>query len=145
METLDKGILFESQKFDFTSDLPGQYNAGNRFYGRDLAQFLCERRRARGCEADFLDEDWGWLILGSIAPSAGFEVAVYSLNEPGEGSRPGAHEWGLWMRAFRRGKLLGFLPKKEKIAVPPAVEAAVMDAIREIGASPRAWTEGPAG
>jgi hypothetical protein len=145
METLEKAILFKSDKFDFTSDLPEDYNAGNRFYGRDVAQFLCERFHARGLDADFLDEDWGWLILGTSAPSTSFEIAVYNLNEHGEGSHPGAPEWGLRMQAFQRGKLLGILPRNVKIAVPPAVEAVVMDAIGEIGASPRAWEDGPAG
>lgn len=145
METLDKSIRFESDSFDFTSDLPKNYNAGNCFYGRDVAEFLCARFKARGLEADFLDEDWGWLVLGRAAPSTGFDIAVYNLHEHNESSRPGAPEWGLWMQAFQQRKLLGILPKKLKIAVPPAVEAVVMDAIREIGASPRAWEDSPGG
>lgn len=143
MESLDKGIVFESDRFDFTSDLPEDYNAGNRFYGRDLAAFLCERLKARGLDAAFLDEDWGWLILGTAAPASSFEIAVYNCNEHGEGGRPGGPEWALWMQAFQRGKLLGFLPRKLKIGVPPAVEAAVLDAIKEMGASPRPWVDGP--
>jgi hypothetical protein len=144
METLDKAILFKSEKFDFTSDLPEDYNAGNRFYGRDVAEFLCGRLKAREFDADFLDEDWGWLILGRVAPSTSFEIAVYNFNEHGEGGRAGAPEWGLWIHAFQRRRLLGIVPRKLKTGVPPAVEAVVMEAIKEIGASPRAWEDGPA-
>jgi len=145
MDALTKAILFRSEKFDCTSDLPENDNVGNRLYGGDLAQFLCARLKAKGLDAGFLDEDWGWLVFGKAAPSTSFEIAVYQFSEPDEGSCPGAPEWGLRMQAFQRRNLLGIWPSKRRIHVPPAIEAAIMDAIDEIGASPREWEEAPPG
>ena len=144
MGALDRAISFKTEKFDFKSDLPEAYNAGNRFYGRDAAEYFSEKLTASGLAADFLDEDWGWLILGQAAPSTQFEIAVYNVNEHSEGGRPGAPEWGLWIRAFQRKKLLGLLPKKVEVAVPPPVEAAVKAAIEQLGANSQDWPEGPA-
>lgn len=45
-----------------------------------------------------------------------FEVAIYNLAEHGEGGRPGTNEWGLWIRAYGRGKMLGFNPKNKEAA-----------------------------
>ncbi len=143
MRPLDRALSFKTEKFDFTSDLPKAYNAGNRFHGRDAAEYFSEKLSASGLPADFLDEDWGWLILGQAAPSTWFEIAVGNLNEHGEGGRPGAPEWGLWIRAFHRTKLLGLLPRKVEVGVPPLVEAAVRAAIVQLGASPQDWPDGP--
>lgn len=145
MENLDNAIVFSSDRFDFTSQLPEDYNAGNRFYGRDVAIWLCERLAQAGIKAEFVDEDWGWLVVGQVAPAASFDIAVYNFNEHGEGDRPGAPEWGLWLKGFERGKLLGIVPQRRKSAVPPVVETCVLDAIRAIGAHPRPWDDGPAG
>jgi len=143
MGALDKAISFKTERFDFTSDLPNEYNAGNRFYGRDAAAYFCEQLKGKGLTADFLDEDWGWLILGSADPSTQFELAIYNVNEHSEGGRPGAPEWGLWIRAFQRKKVLGFLPKKVEVSVPSAVEAGILEAIKQLGASPQDWSDGP--
>ena len=143
MGTLEKAISFKSQRFDFKSTLPDEYNAGNRFYGRDAAAYFCEQLNGKGLAADFLDEDWGWLILGSCDASTEFEIAVFNVNEHSEGGRPGAPEWGLWMRAFQRKKILGLLPKKVQVGVPFGVEAVVLDAIKQLGASPQDWSDGP--
>lgn len=59
MQTREEGIVFRTSRFDFISELPAGYNAGNRFYGRDVAKYLAEELGARGFAADFLDEGWG--------------------------------------------------------------------------------------
>jgi hypothetical protein len=140
---VDKAISFKTEKFDYMSDLPAEYNAGNRFYGRDTAAYFCEQLNAKGLRAHFLDEDWGWLILGNSDASTAFEIAVYNLNEHSQGGRPGAPEWGLWIRAFQRKKLLGLLPKNVEVRIPVDVEGAVLGAIRGLGASPEDWSDGP--
>ena len=33
-------FAFTSDRFDHSSDLPPEANAGNRFYGRDVASFI---------------------------------------------------------------------------------------------------------
>lgn len=83
-------------------------------------------------------------MCGQVAPAASFEIAVYHFDEH-EGDGAGAPEWGLRLRGFERGKLLGLFPRRIKSAVPPAVAACVLQAIRAIGASPRPWVDGPAG
>jgi hypothetical protein len=100
MKAWGRVISFKTEQFEFKSNLPDEYNAGNRFYGRDAAEYFAEKLSAGGFAAECLDEDWGWLILGQAAPATHFEIAVYNINEHGEGGRPGAPEWGLWLRAF---------------------------------------------
>jgi hypothetical protein len=139
MGTLGKALLFASDRFDSTSELPEDANAGNRFHGRDLAAWLCERLKAKGLAADFFDEDWGWLVFGKAAPAIDYEIGVYHLESEGAGPP----EWGLQMRATRREKLFWRFHKTVKVAVPPAVDAAVADALAAIGADPHPWEDGP--
>lgn len=145
METLEKAILFTSSRFDFTSELPDDDNAGNQLYGRDLAAWLCERLHARGLDAGFFDEDWGWQIGGSVAPGTTYWIGVYCLRDESGPGATQAPDWGLRLRASKREKWFWRLEKTVKVAVPPAVETAVLEAIEAIGASPRAWEDGPAG
>lgn len=138
-------LRFQSDRFDFSSELPEEYNAGNRFYGRDAAEFLAGELSSRGYPADFLDEDWGWLVFSVRGSGHDFEVAIYNLAEHGEGGRPGVNEWGLWIRAHVRGKMLGFIPKNQEVAVPSGLEAAIRAALESIGAGPSLWDDGPSG
>lgn len=140
--SLSTSLRFVSERFDYRSELPAEYNAGNRFYGKDVAEFLVAQLEPRGFAADFLDEDWGWLVTGAQGPTV-FEVAIYNLAEHGEGGRPGVGEWGLWMRSHERTKVLGFLSKRTDVAVPPALVAAIEDAVRAAGAEPMPWQDGP--
>ncbi|GAB3393465.1 hypothetical protein [Massilia agri] len=145
MEALDKAIVFTSSKFDCSSALPEEDNAGNQLYGRDLAAWLCERLNAKGLDAVFWDEDWGWLIQGTATPATSFEIGVYDFTGGSEDGAVGTPEWGLRLRASRRKKWFWRFQKTVKIPVPPAVEAAVLKALDAIGASPRPWMDGPAG
>lgn len=138
-------LRFHSDRFDFTSDLPEEYNAGNRFYGRDVAEFLTKELTARGFSADFTDEDEGWLAFSVRGSGHDFEVAVYNLAEHGEGGRPGVNEWGLWIRAYEKVKALGFLSRRKEVAVPRDLEAAFRGALKSIGAAPAPWEDGPSG
>ena len=138
-------IRFASERFDYRSELPATANAGNRFYGADVAAFLTDQLAEQGLAATFLDEDWGWLVLSARGAPVDFEVAVYNLAEHGEGGRPGVGDWGLWVRAYERRRRLGVLPMRAEVAVPAALRAAVERAVRAAGAEPRAWDDGPAG
>jgi hypothetical protein len=140
---LSASLMFRSERFDYKSELPDEYNAGNRFYGKDVANFLSANLTEQGFESDYLDEDWGWVVLSAKGGSPEFEVAVYNLAEHGEGGRPGIGEWGLWIRSFQRKKLLGLLPKRSEVQVPARLVAAVQFAIRAAGAEPKEWEEGP--
>lgn len=143
--TFDKSISFKTERFDYSSVLPNEYNAGNRFYGKDAAAYLCEQLTAVGLAANYLDEDWGWLLEGDWAPSTTFEIATYNINDHGDGNRPGAPEWGLWIRAFQQAKVWGVFPKKTQVAVPEVVIAAVNGAITALGSVPEVWADGPGG
>lgn len=135
--------MFKSERFDYKSELPEEYNAGNRFYGKDVADFLSGNLTAQGFQSGFLDEDWGWLIFSVKGGSPDFQVAVYNLAEHGEGDRPGIGEWGLWIRSYERKKLLGLLPKRIEVQVPARVLEAVQAAVRAAGAEPKEWEKGP--
>jgi len=141
--TLSAKICFKSEKFDYQSELPDEYNAGNRFYGKDLAEFLATRLTELGFAADYLDEDWGWLVSSVKGTSPEFEVAVYNLAEHGEGGKPGVGEWGLWIHSYERTKLLGLLPRRTKVQVPAQVLEAARAAVESIGAQAQPWRKGP--
>jgi hypothetical protein len=140
---LSESVMFRSEQFDYKSELPDEYNAGNRFYGKDLAEFLATSLTEQGVQADYLDEDWGWLVYSPKDASASFELAIYNLAEHGQGNRTGIGEWGLWIRAYERKKLLGVLPKRNLVSVPSAVMLAVQTAIKKAGAKLVPWEGGP--
>ncbi len=140
---LSSSIKFDSEAFDYKSTLPEEYNAGNRFYGRDVAEYLASRLTEKGFSSSYLDEDWGWLVFNQKGTTPDFEVAIYNLAEHGEGNKPGIGRWGLWIRAYERKRLLGVLPKRVNVAVPELLLSAVKTAIRAAGANPTQWEAGP--
>jgi hypothetical protein len=141
--SLSASISFKSERFDYTSELPEDMNAGNCFYGKDVAEFIVEELRTSDLPADYLDEDWGWLIHSLKGQIPIFEVAVYNLADYNGAAERGIPEWGLWIRAYESRKLLGLLPKRQQIPVPPAVLKAVESAVRAAGAEPKPWEGGP--
>ncbi len=138
---LSRPLSFQSEKFDYTSTLPEAYNAGNQFYGRDVAQFLAEGLAAAGTAADFLDEDWGWLVQGKLSETSPFHVAIYNLSDHREGGRPGANQWGVWIRAYERKKMLGLIPRTTEVAVPASLLDAVHKVFAKDGITLSAWDE----
>lgn len=135
---LDLTLAFASDAFDFTSELPPAHNAGNRFYGQDVAAYLAQHLTDAGLPAVFFDEDWGWLVEGAVG-EVSFEVAVYNLAQqdapPSKGEASGGPEWRLWVRAFRRRKVWGLFSRREQVAVPAHVHAVLVAALREKGAT----------
>jgi hypothetical protein len=67
----------ESDRFDHTSELPPDANAGNRFYGRDVAAFIADGLAGRGYASNFLDEDWGWLVRARSGSGTKLEICIY--------------------------------------------------------------------
>jgi hypothetical protein len=135
-------LAFSSERFEYRSELPPTANAGNRFYGRDLATWLAAQLTQAGLPAAFADEDWGWLVFPQRGSGAEFDIAVYNLSDHGEGGRPGANRWGLWVRQYELRKVMGLFNKRTTVAVSPALEAAVRHAIEAAGAVPESWDEG---
>jgi hypothetical protein len=136
-------IRFKTERFEYKSQLPEDYNAGNRFYGKDVAEFLSASLTEQGLTSDYLDEDWGWLVFNQKGFSPEFELAIYNLAEHGEGDRPGVPEWGLWLRAYERRRLVGLSPKKSLVEVPSKLLSAIQAAVRASGAEPMPWEDGP--
>lgn len=141
--TLSNAIRFRSERFDFRSELPDDFNAGNRFYGRDLAEYLSQQLSSQGLPAEFLDEDWGWQVFATRECPHNFLVSIYNLSEHREGGRPGVGEWGLWVQAFTTRKLLGLFSRQVEVAVPPEISLAVATAIAATGAQVKTWDDGP--
>ena len=46
---------FTSDRFDHSAELPPEANAGNQFYGRDVASFVAEGLSKRGLDTSFID------------------------------------------------------------------------------------------
>lgn len=138
-------LTFTSERFDYESDLPEDYNAGNRFYGKDVAEYLAERLSESGLQSDYMDEDWGWLVFSARGATPEFEVAVYNLTEYEDPSQRGTNTWGLWIREYTHTKLFGLLPKRVEVPVTGAVRAAITQAFALAGASLTPWDDGPSG
>jgi hypothetical protein len=122
-------FTFVSDRFDQSSELPEDYNAGNRFYGRDVAAFLSEKLRARGYRADFIDEDWGWLVGAHKTDDARLQIAVYA----GLDCEPGTGEWALMIRRLERRRRLGFIHIPTETEVDEQAIAAIVDVFHEEG------------
>jgi hypothetical protein len=138
---MSHALTFESERFDYRSELPAEYNAGNRFYGKDLAAYLAEGLSERGFASDFLDEDWGWLVFATRDAREDHEVAVYNLSEHREGGRPGVSRWGLWIRQHERRKALLFFSRRTEVEVSPALLEAVRGCVQASGATPADWVD----
>jgi hypothetical protein len=97
-------LAFTSDRFDTASELPEDANAGNRFYGRDVAELVAD-----GLGGSFLDEDWGWQAHATRPDGSVLEVSVY--HDPDE---VGEHEWALMVRQLRKERKLGITRHREE-------------------------------
>jgi hypothetical protein len=137
-------IAFSSERFDYRSELPEEHNAGNRFYGKDVAAYLSEHLSSRGFQSDYLDEDWGWLVFSARgSPPPDFEIAVYNISENDGGGAPGANRWGLWVRQYQHRKIMGFIPKRSQVAVSEQLGAAIRASVEAAGSNAENWEDGP--
>ena len=100
--------MFTSDRFDHSSDLPPEANAGNRFYGRDVAEFVASGLDARGLDASFFDEDWGWQVHAKRPDGSVLEISVY--HNPDEDPQT-EDDWALMLRLLRPGRTLGLVPR----------------------------------
>jgi len=123
-------FAFTSDRFDHTSTLPPGANAGNRFYGRDVAELVSDGLAERGLDASFLDEDWGWQAHARRPDGTVLEISVY--HNPDED--PAAEDdWALMLRALRRERLLGIVPRFRETDVDDEARATLEDVFRRAG------------
>ena len=123
-------FVFTSERFDVSSVLPPDTNAGNRFYGRDVAEFVSDGLAERGLDASFFDEDWGWQAHGRRPDGSVLEVSVYN-NPDDDPARE--NEWGLMLRVLAKQRTFGVLTRFRGIEADPAAIATLEDVFRACG------------
>jgi hypothetical protein len=97
-------FAFTSDRFDHSSDLPPEANAGNRFYGRDVASFITAGLSERGLDASFFDEDWGWQAHAKRPDESVLEISIYHNPDENQATED---EWALMVRSLRKERKLG--------------------------------------
>jgi len=123
-------FVFTSERFDVSSVLPPDTNAGNRFYGRDVAEFVSNGLAERGLDASFLDEDWGWQAHGRRPDGSVLEVSVYN-NPDDDPARE--NEWALMLRVLAKQRTFGVVTRFRGIEADPAAIATLEDVFRACG------------
>jgi hypothetical protein len=123
-------LTFTADRFDHRSELPVKYNAGNRFYGRDVAEFVSAGLKARGMESSVFDEDFGWMVHAPLPDDGVFEVFVYHNIE---GDPATESDWALMVRAVSKQKWLGFVPRVKERELDPTLIDALELVFRDAG------------
>lgn len=103
-------FAFTSDRFDHSSELPPEANAGNRFYGRDVASFVAAGLSKRGLDASFLDEDWGWQAHAKRPDGSVLEISIYHNPEENPATED---DWTLMLRSLRKERKLGIMRFRE--------------------------------
>lgn len=104
-------IKFRSEAFDYRGVVPEDSNAGNRFYGADLAAYLADAMQAAGHRAVVIDEDWGWLVeVGESGSESSSDLRIYNGLEGSIGSidPEKRNEWVVHVVTQARRRILGF-------------------------------------
>jgi hypothetical protein len=122
-------FAFTSDRFDHSSDLPLEANAGNRFYGRDVASFVTEGLAKRGLDASFFDEDWGWQAHAKRLDGSILEISIY--HNPDED--PATEDaWALMLRSLHKERKLGIARLRET-EIDADVVSTLEDVFRQAG------------
>lgn len=119
MPDLAYTIDFVADRFDHTTELPQEYNAGNRFYGHDVAEFLTSQLRSRGFSADYFDEDFGWMVSAKSAEKKFVEICIYYWSWLDPREAPDGL-WRLRLSVTENRHWLGLFPRRVEI---PAEES----------------------
>ena len=119
---------FTADEFDHSSNLPARYNAGNLFYGRDVAEFVGDGLNKRGVKSSVFDEDFGWMVHAPLPDDGVFEIAVYHNPEGEAGTQS---DWALLVRAVSKKKWLGVIPRIEERELDPKDVATLEDVFRQ--------------
>jgi hypothetical protein len=128
------GFAFTSDRFDHDSELPPDVNAGNRFYGRDVAEFVSTGLAARGFDTSFFDEDWGWQAHAARADGTVLEISVYHNPEDDQAA---PDEWALMLRSLRKERAFAVLSRFRETEVDADASSALEDVFRAGGISLR--------
>jgi low temperature requirement protein LtrA len=122
-------FAFMSDRFDHSSQLPEEANAGNQFYGRDVAVFITDGLAERAFDASFLDEDWGWQAHAKRQDGAVLEISIY--HNPDE-DRAAEDNWALMLRSLRKERKLG-LTRFSEVEIDDEAISAIEEIFRRDG------------
>jgi hypothetical protein len=123
-------FAFTSDRFDHSSELPADANAGNRFYGRDVAEFISDGLAQRGLETSFIDEDWGWQAHGGRPHGSVLEISIY--HDPDQGPAT-EDDWALMVRSLRKERVLGIVSRFREIDVDEDAIVSLEDVFGQAG------------
>jgi hypothetical protein len=123
-------FAFTSDRFDHVSELPPEDNAGNRFYGRDVAELIAAGLTARGLDASFVDEDWGWQVHGTPVGDQVLEISIYHNPEQDPATED---DWELMLRSLRKERLLGLVSRFRETPVAEDAIALLENVFSEAG------------
>ena len=121
---------FTSDRFDHSSELPPDANAGNQFYGRDVGEFISTGLTERGLDASFFDEDWGWQVHAGRADGSVIEVSIYHNPEEDPATED---RWVLLVRLLRKERALGLFPRFRETSIDAASLGALTETFAEAG------------
>jgi hypothetical protein len=134
-------LEFSTDKFKLTGALPDHINAGNQFYGEDMAKWLCETLPQ--WNLTYLDEDWGWLVWSSkdnVPIDERNMICVYAYPA----GNPGASYSGDWMLSIlpeHKSRWFGFLTRWKSGPYNLSLAKDVMTALKKLGVQKVRQTE----
>ena len=104
-----------TDRFLLSGPIREDANAGNQFYGEDLAEWL--RSELRLDPDAVIDEDWGWLVMiPANGEGISHDLAIYGYPEE-KGELGG--DWMIVVHASRSAKTLGFIPTRKVVEPDP--------------------------
>lgn len=109
-DKLDYTIEFINKKFNIDGELSEENRDIDTHYGRDVAEYLTNNLKSHDFEVEYLEEDWGWLVLGQINPDNKFEIYIYPWGILDNKPNDERYLWRLRLRTQEKIKLLGFFP-----------------------------------
>ncbi|HEX3132726.1 MAG TPA: hypothetical protein VHX44_03980 [Planctomycetota bacterium] len=116
------GIELKTDRFDQTSDLPEHINAGNKFYGLDLAEYI--RAKLKLSDFHVIDEDWGWLVYGRDGElEINYGISDWhDVDSQFGGNLDSAVKteanWYIVITAYKPKRMLGFIPFNQPVDCP---------------------------
>ena len=107
---LDYTIEFINKNFDVESNLSEEFNAGNKFYGQDVAQYLEKELCEHVQEVQIIDEDWGWQVYGHIDSKTKFDINIYAWGLLEDAAGDDFYLWRLLLQTKEKYRVFGILP-----------------------------------
>ena len=130
-------IELNTERFDQKSELPPDVNAGNRFYGADVARYIISALSLDGFSV--IDEDWGWLVYGTwdllelqygISDWHDVDQRFGGNPEPGQET---LGNWCLVVSAYEKRRILGMIPYLSAIDCPERYGRELVEAFANDG------------